>query len=483
MVDTPTIPPVPTGLYVAGAWHDADDGRTFPVTDPATDQVVATVADAGPDEARRALDAAVAAQPSWAATSPRERSELLRAVFDTLVAQREELAQLIATEMGKSRNESRAEVTYASEFFRWYSEEAVRIGGRTAQAPHANGRIETYARPVGPSLFITPWNFPLAMLARKVAPALAAGCTTITKPAPETPLSANRLAQIFDELDTPHGVVNVLATSRARALVEPLLADPRLRKLSFTGSTEVGRELLRSAAGNVLRTSMELGGNAPFLVLEDADVEAAADAAAIAKMRNIGQSCVAANRFLVHESVAEPFAHALAVRLQRPPLAPGWDGDDVVGALIDRAACERIEALVRDACDRGAKALIGGDAVDGPGSFYAPTVLYPCPVDAEILRQEIFGPVAPITAVASEDEAIERANDTPFGLIAYVHGRDVDRCRRLAERLETGMVAVNRGVISEPAAPFGGAKQSGLGREGGAEGLEAYVETQYVGLP
>ncbi|WP_298459636.1 NAD-dependent succinate-semialdehyde dehydrogenase [uncultured Cellulomonas sp.] len=477
---------VPTGLLVDGEWRPAAGGATFAVEDPATGQVLAEVADAGPADGLDALAAAHAAQPAWRTVAPRERAELLRAVFETLVARTEDLAALITAEGGKPIAESRAEVAYAAEFVRWYSEQAVRINGLTRTAPSGTNRQIVLRRPVGPAFLITPWNFPIAMITRKVAPALAAGCAVVVKPSELTPLTTGVFAEIvraeLERRELPTGVVNVVPTSAAGALTEPLLADPRLRKLSFTGSTEVGRVLLRGAAQNVLRTSMELGGNAPFLVFDDADVPAAVEGAVAAKMRNSGQTCVAANRFLVHERVAAEFTAGLTEAFGRLVVGPGADPATTVGPLIEERAAARVAEVVQQAVDGGARVTVGGDRPSGPGSFYRPTVLTGVDPGARAVREEIFGPVAPVVTFGSEDEGLDLANSTDFGLVAYAYTRDVDRAFRVAERVDAGMVGLNRGMVSDASAPFGGVKQSGIGREGGEAGIEEYLESVYVAL-
>ncbi|PRY39719.1 NAD-dependent succinate-semialdehyde dehydrogenase [Umezawaea tangerina] len=473
---------VPTGLHVDGAWSAAGDDRVFDVLDPSTEEVLASVADAGPADGLRALAAAHAAQSAWGRTPPRERAEVLRRAFDIVVRRTEEIALLITLEMGKPLAESRAEVAYGAEFLRWFSEEAPRISGRYTTAPDGRNRLLVTKRPVGPCLLVTPWNFPLAMAARKVAPAIAAGCTMVLKPAELTPLTALLLAEVFTEAGLPPGVLNVVPTSDPAALTEPLLADPRLRKLSFTGSTAVGRRLIAGCADQVLRMSMELGGNAPFLVFADADVSAAVEGALVAKLRNGGEACVAANRFLVHEDVVEEFTSRLVARMREYPVGRGTEASTRIGPLIDGKTRSKVSGLVADAVDRGATAAIGGNALEGKGFFYEPTVLVDVPADARILAEEVFGPVAPITAFGSEQEAVRLANATEFGLVCFAYTRDLDRGLRLAEELETGMLGLNTGVVSNPAAPFGGVKQSGLGREGGAEGIEEYLETCYVAV-
>lgn len=480
--ETALIDAVPKRLAIDGGWREATGGGTLAVEDPSTGEVLCEVADATPEDGAAALAAAHAAQPGWAATPPRERGEILRRTFEAVTARADEIALLITLEMGKPLAEARAEVAYGAEFIRWYAEEAVRVNGRYQTSPSGDGRILTVRKPIGPCLLITPWNFPLAMGTRKIAPALAAGCTTVVKPASQTPLTMLLLAEIMGECGVPDGVVNVITTSRSGAVMGPLISDPRARKLSFTGSTPVGQRLLAQAAEQVLRTSMELGGNAPFLVFADADLDAAVDGAVIAKMRNGGESCVAANRFLVAEEVAEAFAQRLAARLATMRVGRGTEDGVDVGPLIDEPAREGVHELVADAVGRGARALTGGHPVDGRGYFYAPTVLTDVPADADLLTTEIFGPVAPITTFTDEAEAVASANATEYGLAAYVYTRDLARALRTVEALEVGMVGLNRGIVSNAAAPFGGAKQSGLGREGGPEGLEEYLQTTYVAV-
>ena len=473
---------LPTGLLIGAEWRESASGRRFDVHDPATGQVLTTVADATPADAEAALDAAAAAQRDWAATSPRSRGEILRRAFEAIHARADDFALLMTLEMGKALAESRSEVAYGAEFLRWFSEEAVRIDGRYSTAPDGGSRLLVTKRPVGPALLITPWNFPLAMATRKIGPAVAAGCTMILKPADLTPLTSLLLAQVFLDAGLPAGVLNVIPTSTAALTTAPLFSDPRLRKLSFTGSTPVGQKLLQQASTTVLRTSMELGGNAPFLVFADADIDAAVDGAVAAKLRNIGEACTAANRFLVHEDVAETFAAELAKRFTAKAIGRGTEDGVDIGPLVDERSREKVRALVDDAVDKGATALAGGAVVPGAGWFYQPTVLTGVSASARILDEEIFGPVAPIVTFRTDDEAIEAANGTPFGLAAYAFTRDLGRIIRLSEQLETGMLAINTGVISNPAAPFGGVKQSGLGREGGSEGIEEYLETVYVNI-
>jgi succinate-semialdehyde dehydrogenase/glutarate-semialdehyde dehydrogenase len=469
---------VPKGLYIGGEWRETSD--TIPVEDPATGDTIAEVADASADDAIAALDAAVAKREEFAAMAPRDRGEILRRAFEAITARKDDLALLMTLEMGKPLAESQAEVTYAAEFFRWFAEEACRIDGRFATAPNGAGRLLTMKQPVGPCYLITPWNFPMAMGTRKIGPAVAAGCTMVIKPAKQTPLSMLALAQILEEAGLPGGVLNVITSSSAGEVSAPIIEDPRLRKLSFTGSTEVGRKLIEQAAQNILRVSMELGGNAPFLVFEDADLDDAVDGAVIAKMRNVGEACTAANRFHVHESVADEFTEKLAARLKEMKVGRGTEEGVKVGPLIDAAQRDKVRELVEDAAAKGAKPVVGGRALDGQGYFFEPTVLAQVPDDARLLKEEIFGPVAPVNSFADEDEAIARANDTEYGLVAYFYTRDVKRSLRVAERLETGMVGLNQGIVSNPAAPFGGIKQSGFGREGGPEGIAEYLEIKYV---
>jgi succinate-semialdehyde dehydrogenase/glutarate-semialdehyde dehydrogenase len=472
---------VPTRLLIGGKWQEAERGK-LPVEDPATGETLIEVADASPSDARAALDAAVAAGPEWAETPPRERGEILRRTFEAINARAEDLALLMTLEMGKPIKESQAEIAYGAEFLRWFSEEAVRIDGRYAVAPNGQGRLLTMRQPVGPCLLITPWNFPLAMGTRKIGPAIAAGCTMVVKPAQQTPLSMLMLAKLLQEAGLPDGVLNLVTARSSGETMAPLIADQRLRKLSFTGSTEVGRALMKQASDTLLRLSMELGGNAPFLVFEDADLEAAVQGAVIAKMRNIGEACTAANRFHVAGSVADEFARRLADRLGSMKVGRGTEDGVEVGPLIDAIQRDKVAELVDDASGKGAKVLVGGHARDGAGYFYDPTVITDVPDDARLLKEEIFGPVAPVKGFGSEDEAVAAANDTEFGLVAYIFTRDVKRALRVAERLETGMVGLNQGIVSNPAAPFGGIKQSGFGREGGVEGINEYLDTKYVAI-
>jgi succinate-semialdehyde dehydrogenase/glutarate-semialdehyde dehydrogenase len=471
---------VPKKLYIAGEWRN---GRgTIPVEDPATGETLVEVADASPEDAIAALDAAVEAGEDFANHPPRERGEILRRAFDAIMARAGELALLMTLEMGKPIAESKAEIAYAAEFLRWYSEQAVRIDGRYAISPNGQGRLLTMKQPVGPCLLITPWNFPLAMGTRKIGPAISAGCTMVVKPAQQTPLSMLMLAKILEEAGLPGGVLNLITASSAGKTTGPVISDPRLRKLSFTGSTEVGRKLMEQASENLLRLSMELGGNAPFIVFEDADLDAAVQGALIAKMRNIGEACTAANRFHVAAPVADQFAERLAQKMGSMKVGRGTEDGVEVGPLIDGKQRTKVQALVEDAIGHGARALVGGHAREGAGYFYDPTVLTDIPDDAEVLREEIFGPVAPVKGFANEDDAIAAANNTEFGLVAYVYTNDLKRALRVVERLETGMVGLNQGIVSNPAAPFGGIKQSGFGREGGPEGIEEYLETKYVAV-
>ena len=476
---------VPTDLFIGGEWRAATGGGTLPVEDPSTGEALVEVADAQVDDALAALAAAADKQAEWGAWAPRERGEILRRAYEAIVAQADDLALLMTLEMGKALAESKAEIAYAAEFFRWFSEEAVRIHGRYMVNTTGTGRILTMRQPVGPCVFVTPWNFPTAMGTRKLAPAIAAGCTVVVKPAQQTPLSMLALAKILQEAGLPGGVLNVITAKHSGAVIEPLLKDPRTRKLSFTGSTEVGRTLIEQSAEQVLRVSMELGGNAPFLVFEDADLGAAVEGAMLAKMRNVGEACTAANRFHVHESVADEFASKLAERMGALKVGRGTEPDVDVGPLIDEAQRGKVEELVGDAVDRGAKTLVGGERLSGlahPGYFFAPTVLADVPDDARLLREEIFGPVAPIATFSSEEQALAAANLTEYGLVAYVYTCDLQRAFRVCEGIETGMVGLNQGVVSNPAAPFGGVKQSGFGREGGFEGIGEYLETKYVAM-
>jgi len=474
---------VPTQLFIGGEWVDSTSGRAIDVHDPATGRVLVSIADASVADAAKAMDSAADTQASWAATAPRVRGEILRRAFDLLQTRADEFALLMTLEMGKPLAEARGEVTYGGEFLRWFSEEAVRISGRYGSNPEGTGRMIVTHLPVGPSFLITPWNFPLAMATRKIAPALAAGCTAIIKPAELTPLTTLYFARLLEEAGLPKGVLNVLTTSTSKEVSGPIIADPRLRKLSFTGSTAVGQTLLKQAADNVLRTSMELGGNAPFVVFEDADLDKAVDGAMLAKFRNIGQACTAANRFIVHESIAASFADKLTERVKALRIGRGTEEGVAIGPLINDGAVDKADSLVQEAIGRGAKLLTGGSRVAGDGSFYEPTVLTDVVAGSDILREEIFGPVVTIVPFTDEADAVAKANDTEYGLVGYVFTRDLARGQRLVESLQTGMMGLNVGVVSNAAAPFGGVKQSGIGREGGLEGIHEYLETKYVLTP
>ncbi|MFS0885716.1 NAD-dependent succinate-semialdehyde dehydrogenase [Aeromicrobium sp. 179-A 4D2 NHS] len=461
-------------LFIAGQWRDAENGATFEVENPATGEVLATVADASVADGKAALDAAVAAQADWARTAPRDRGEILRRAFELITERADELAEQMTAEMGKPISESKAEIAYGAEFFRWFAEEAVRINGRYAVSPNGATRLLTLKQPVGPCLMITPWNFPLAMGTRKIGPAIAAGCTMVVKPASLTPLTMLSLAEILTEAGLPDGVLNIVTTKSTGEVMEPIIRDPRLRKLTFTGSTEVGRSLIEQSAQGVLKVSMELGGNAPFLVFADADLDKAVDGAILAKMRNLGEACTAANRFIVHESLAEEFSKRLAEKMA---------SDEVpTGPLVEAKQRDKVAELVDDAKQHGATVLTGGEVPEGAGYFYPPTVLTDVSKEARVWREEIFGPVAPIFTFSDDDEAIAMANDTEFGLVAYAFTESYHRAIKVYEGLDTGMVGINQGVVSNPAAPFGGQKASGFGREGGDEGIEEYLETKYVGL-
>lgn len=471
---------VPTELYIGGNWCAAREGRAFEVLNPADGSVLTTVADASPDDGVAALDAAAAAAHDWASTSPKQRGDLLRRAYELLLERAEELAELITLEMGKPLAESRSEVAYAAEFLRWFSEEAVRISGGYATLPEGTGRMLISQRPVGPCYLITPWNFPLAMATRKIAPALAAGCTVVVKPSELTPLTTLFFVRILEAAGLGAGVVNVITTTSAPEVSDAIMRDSRLRKVSFTGSTAVGRSLMAQAAHNVLRLSLELGGNAPFIVFEDADLDVAVSAALSAKLRNIGQACTAANRFLVHRSLAPAFTQRLAEAMSQLEVGSGLNPGVSIGPMISRHAAERVSALIQDAVDRGARLRLGGRMLDGPGAFLEPTLVTHVPREADITRQEIFGPVVAIAEFEDEEEAVQAANDTEYGLAAYVFTQDLARTHRLVDRLATGMMGVNVGVISNAAAPFGGIGHSGFGREGGSEGIKEYLSTKYT---
>jgi succinate-semialdehyde dehydrogenase / glutarate-semialdehyde dehydrogenase len=477
---TDVIAKIPTDLSIGGSWAASSDGERFDVHDPATGEVLASVASGSADDATAAIAAADVAAAEWRETAPRERGEVLRRAFEAMIARREEIAEVIVRESGKAWADAVGEVTYAAEFYRWFSEEAVRAGGSLSTAPAGDKRILAIHQPVGVSVLVTPWNFPAAMATRKIGPALAAGCTVVLKPASDTPLTALLLAELMAEAGAPAGVVNVVPSRRSGASVGTMLADPRTRKVSFTGSTEVGRVLLEQAAQQILNCSMELGGNAPFVVFDDADVDAAVDGAMVAKMRNGGESCIAANRFLVHSAVADEFAGKLADRMAALRVGPGMDRASEVGPVINEAAREEIAGFVDNSVTGGARVLAGARIPSGPGWFYEPTVLAGVDRDDPLLAHEIFGPVAPVTSFTTDDEALELANATEFGLAAYVYSGDLARGLRAAEAIEAGVVGLNRGFLSDPAAPFGGMKQSGLGREGAHEGLLEFLETKYI---
>ncbi len=483
MTEQEVLDAAPKDLLIGGEWRPAAGGARLAVEDPSTGETLCEVADGTEADAMAALDAACAAQAEWAVHPPRQRGEILRRAFELVAARTDELALLMTLEMGKALAEARAEVTYANDFLRWFSEESVRLDGRFAVSSNGAGRLITMRQPVGPCLQITPWNFPLAMGTRKVAPAVAAGCTMVVKPAKQTPLSMLAFAQIMEEAGLPPGVLNIVTTARAGQVTDPLFDDPRLRKLSFTGSTEIGRRLAARAMDRVLRVSMELGGNAPFLVFEDADLDAAVEGAMLAKLRNVGEACTSANRFHVAAPIAEEFASRLAKRMEKLRIGRGTEPDTDLGPLIDETQRGKVHELVTDATARGARVLTGGEPLDGPGYFYRPTVLVDIAPDTRLLTEEIFGPVAPIVTFESDDEALAAANDTEYGLVAYVFTRDLNRALRISEGLETGMVGLNVGIVSNAAAPFGGVKQSGFGREGGYEGIGEYLSTKYVTLP
>ncbi|MGA3305611.1 MAG: NAD-dependent succinate-semialdehyde dehydrogenase [Stellaceae bacterium] len=479
--DAPDIE-VPTGLYIGGQFRDASGGGTFPVLNPATEQPLCEVADGTVEDAKAAIEAASKAFPAWGAKSPRDRGEILRKCFELFTAKKEFFARLMTLENGKALVDSRAEAAYAAEFFRWYAEEAPRNIGEVSRAPSTGARILVQHKPAGIAVLVTPWNFPAAMGTRKIAPALAAGCTVVLKPASETPLTMLALAELFAEAGVPPGVVNILPSRKSGAVVAAMLKDPRVRVISFTGSTETGRKLLHEAADMVVRPAMELGGNAPFIVCEDADIDAAVDGAMIAKMRNMGEACTAANRFYVHEKVHDAFVDKFAAKMKALKVGNGLEEGVAVGPLVNADTRDKVVHLVEDALNKGAKAVIGGSRLNRTGYFYPPTVLVDVPDSAQCLKEEIFGPVAPIQKFSDEDEAIRKANDTEFGLISYVYTKDMAKGLRISERLEAGMIGLNRGVASDPAAPFGGAKQSGIGREGAHEGMMEFLETQYISV-
>lgn len=482
IVDPVLVNTLPKDLFVGGRWQPATGGKTFDVLDPATGEVLCAVADASPEDGRRALDAAVAAQPAMAALSPRQRADILTRAFDLLHQRIDDLAALMTAEMGKPLAEARGEIVYAAEFLRHFAGEAVRIDGGYQVSPAGDARFLITKQPVGVALLITPWNFPMAMGTRKLGPAIAAGCASVIKPAPQTPLSMLALIDILREAGLPDGGVNLITCTDAGGVLEPMIRSGLARKLSFTGSTKVGRILLEQCAEKVLRTSMELGGNAPFLVFDDADLDEAVAGALQAKMRNMGEACTAANRIYVQSGVIDEFGRRLAARMAELTVGPGTGDGVQVGPLIDAAALTKVTELVQDAVDRGASVLTGGVPLGGRGYFYPPTVLSGVPREARMSDEEIFGPVAPLTPFEDEDDAVALANDTEFGLVSYVFTNDLRRALRLAERIESGMVGLNQGVVSNPAAPFGGVKQSGLGREGGAIGIDEFLETKYIGI-
>jgi succinate-semialdehyde dehydrogenase/glutarate-semialdehyde dehydrogenase len=473
---------VPTQLLIGGEWIDASDGRTFAVDDPSTGEVIAVVADASVEDGLAAVSAAEAALPGWAATPPRQRSEVLRRTFELMIERTDDLARLIVRENGKALSDARGEVIYAAEFFRWFAEEAVRAGGDLQTAPAGTNRILVLRQPIGVSVLVTPWNFPAAMATRKIGPALAAGCTVILKPASDTPLTALAMGALLNVAGVPAGVVNVVPSRRSGALVSAMLHDPRVRKLSFTGSTEVGRGLLREAADCVVSCSMELGGNAPFVVFDDADLESAVAGAMVAKMRNGGEACTSANRFLVQRGIAKEFGERMAAAMGALRVGPGLEDGVQLGPLINAAGRDKVASLVDGAVNEGARVAVGGRMPEGPGFFYPATVLTDVPTTAAILREEIFGPIAPLVVFDTEQEAIAMANASEFGLVAYVYTSDLQRGLRVSEKLESGMVGLNRALVSDPAAPFGGVKQSGLGREGGHDGLLEFTESKYIAV-
>ncbi|KAA0917890.1 NAD-dependent succinate-semialdehyde dehydrogenase [Dietzia sp. ANT_WB102] len=472
-----------TGVHVDGRWRDAASGARFDVVNPATGETIATVADGGADDATAAIEAAGRTQESWAAVPARDRAEILRRAYELLIERADELALLMTTEMGKPLAEARGEVTYGAEFFRWFSEEACRIRGDARRSPDGKTRLIVTQEPVGPCILITPWNFPLAMATRKIGPAVAAGCTMVFKPAGLTPLTSLYVVDILREAGLPDGVLNVVCTTDAGSVVEPWIDSGIARKLSFTGSTPVGRKLLEQCSRGVLRTSMELGGNAPFVVCEDADMDTAVSAAMAAKMRNMGEACTSANRILVHRSVIDEFGRRLTEEMAALKVGDGTAEGTDVGPLVEEKAVTKVVDLVDDAVSRGAEVLCGGSRSDGPGYFYPPTVLTGVTPDAELMSTEIFGPVAALVPFDTDDEAIRLANDTEFGLVSFVMTENLDHALTMSERLEAGMVGINVGVVSNPAAPFGGIKQSGLGREGGLSGIEEFVETKLVAIP
>ncbi|MEU6379414.1 NAD-dependent succinate-semialdehyde dehydrogenase [Streptomyces sp. NPDC046909] len=477
------IATVSTGVFIDGHWGEAASGARFDVVNPATEEVIATVADGGPEDALRAIETAGRVQKDWARTAPRERGEILRRAYDLIMARQDELALIMTTEMGKPLGEAKGEVAYAAEFFRWFAEEAVRIGGDLTTTGDGKNRILVSREPVGPCVLVTPWNFPLAMGTRKIGPAIAAGCTIVFKPANLTPLSSLALVDILVEAGLPAGVLNVVCTTEASAVVSPWMSSGIARKISFTGSTGVGVRLLEQASQHVMRSSMELGGNAPFIVFEDADLDRAVEGAVAAKMRNMGEACTAANRIFVQRPVAEEFARRLATRLDALSVGDGAEPGTEVGPLVEEKALRKVQELVDDAVAKGAKVVCGGNRPERPGYFYAPTVLSDVSAEADLMTEEIFGPVAPVVPFDTEEEAVSMANDTPWGLAGYLFTQDVDRGFRVGEALEVGMVGLNTGIVSNPAAPFGGVKASGLGREGGRVGIDEFLEYKYMAIP
>ncbi|HET7351593.1 MAG TPA: NAD-dependent succinate-semialdehyde dehydrogenase [Marmoricola sp.] len=474
---------LPTGLLIDGEWVEAASGRRLEVVDPATEQVITSIADGGEEDALRAIDVAARAQQEWGRTAPRRRSEILRRAFELVMERQDELALLMTSEMGKPLAEARGEVAYAAEFLRWFSEEAVRIDGDATLSGDGGTRIICTREPVGPCVLVTPWNFPMAMGARKIGPAVAAGCTMVFKPSELTPLSSFALAQILTEAGLPPGVLNIVCTSDPGSVVGPWLASGKARKLTFTGSTAVGVKLLEQASQHVMRTSLELGGNAPFIVFDDADLDDAVDGAMVAKMRNMGEACTAANRLFVQSGIAEEFSTRLAQRMGELVVGAGVEDGVQVGPLVGTSALAKVEDLVSDAVSRGARVMVGGERPDGPGYFYPPTVLADVSPDSALMSQEIFGPVAPLIGFDTEEEVVAMANDTAWGLVGYVYTRDIERAFRLSEAIEVGMMGLNTGLVSNPAAPFGGVKSSGLGREGGRVGIEEFLEIKYLAMP
>lgn len=473
---------VPTDLYIGGKWKKSSDGGRFDVIDPATEKTIASVASATVEDAKAAVDAAQAAFAGWAGKKPRERAEILRKAYEIIMRDAERFAKIITVENGKALSDSRGEVAYAAEFFRWYAEEAVRNNGQVSMAPASGARIFVQHKPAGIAVLVTPWNFPAAMATRKIGPALAAGCPVVLKPASDTPLTMLALMPALEEAGVPPGVVNVIPSRQSGKVVSAMLHDSRVRVVSFTGSTEVGRKLLHEAADNIIKPAMELGGNAPFLVFEDADIDAAIEGAMIAKMRNMGEACTAANRFYVHEKVHDEFAKKLTAKMSGLKMGNGLDDGVMLGPLVNKEGRDKVIELVEDATSKGAKVLTGGKMPDGPGFFYPATVLTNVADGSKMLTEEIFGPVASIQTFKTEDEVITRANDTEYGLVAYLYTKDLTRGLRVSEKLDFGMIGLNRGLVSDPAAPFGGTKQSGLGREGAQEGMKEFLETQYVSM-